>query len=131
MYQIQIEGDFSSAHQLREYQGKCENLHGHNWLVKISLTGTKLDKAGMLVDFGIARTYLKEILSILDHTFLNNTPPFDVINPSAENICFYLFQEMKAKLNPHYSHVNVSRVDVWESFKSCASYWENEGDQNV
>lgn len=131
MYQIQIEGDFSSAHQLREYQGKCENLHGHNWLVKVSLCGAQLDKAGMLVDFGVARAYLKEILSYLDHQFLNSTPPFDVINPSAENICCYLFQEMKAKLSPEYSHVKVSRVDVWESFKSCASYWEDERDQHV
>lgn len=122
MYIVSVEDNFSSAHQLREYQGKCENLHGHNWKVKVSLSGNELDKAGMLIDFGIMKKELKQIMDYLDHKFLNDTEPFDKLNPSAENIAHFIFEKMSSAISCDYPKIKVHRVDVWESFKSCASY---------
>jgi 6-pyruvoyltetrahydropterin/6-carboxytetrahydropterin synthase len=125
MYLISIEDDFSSAHQLREFQGKCENLHGHNWLVRVELRGEILDKAGMLIDFGVAKQYLKEILEELDHKYLNDVSPFDRLNPSAENISRYIYEKMQNALKDKYKEVKVNRVDVWESHRSRATYFES------
>ena len=125
MYIVTVEDHFSSAHQLREYQGKCERLHGHNWMVKVSISGNQLDQSGMLIDFGIIKKELKEVLNALDHRFLNEVEPFDKINPSAENIAFYIFNKMKEKILKDFPKVKIYRVDVWESHKSYASYLDD------
>ena len=101
MYYATIDDKISSAHQLREYQGKCERLHGHNWTIRVTVSGNELDKCGMLIDFGILKQRLKNILEILDHRFINEVPPFDKINPSAENIAEYIFVSMKDKLTDY------------------------------
>ena len=121
MYYLQIEDDFASAHQLREYQGKCENLHGHNWRVRARIKGERLDATGMLVDFGIFKKLLKALMDALDHKFLNETPPFDRINPTSENLARYLFEELGRKLP---DGVLVHEITVWESEKCAATYRE-------
>lgn len=119
MYYLQVEDDFASAHQLREYQGKCENLHGHNWRVMVRVKGEKLDGTGMLMDFGILKKLLTQILDMLDHKFLNETPPFDKVNPTSENIALYLYDELSGHLP---EGVSVHDVTVWESEKCAAIY---------
>lgn len=122
MYELRVEGEFSSSHQLREYEGKCENLHGHNWRVEMFVQGETLNRIGLLVDFKILRTVLKDILETLDHQFINDIAPFNEINPSAENIAKYLYDEAKEKLADY--PVKVSRINVYETNKSLASYFE-------
>lgn len=121
MYYASVEDRFSSAHQLREYEGKCERLHGHNWVVRVTVSGKELDKSGMLVDFGIMKKHLKDILEVLDHRFINEVPPFDKLNPSAENLAEHIFITFSGKMS-EYKKVKVERVDVWESEKSFASF---------
>lgn len=121
MYYLQVEDDFASAHQLREYKGKCENLHGHNWRVMVRVKGERLDHTGMLVDFGILKLLVKDTLDRLDHKFLNETPPFDRINPTSENLARHLFEEMGRVLP---DGVLVHDITVWESEKCAAIYSE-------
>ena len=121
MYYLQVEDDFASAHQLREYQGKCENLHGHNWRVLVRVKGERLDSCGMLIDFGILKKLVKTCLDRLDHRFLNETPPFDAINPTSENLAKYLFGELGRELP---GGVAVHEITVWESEKCAATYNE-------
>ncbi|MCC8190606.1 MAG: 6-carboxytetrahydropterin synthase QueD [Planctomycetes bacterium] len=119
MIYLQVESDFASAHQLREYRGKCENLHGHNWRVKVVVKGSRLDPCGMLLDFGDLKRLVNACLERLDHRFLNETPPFDTVNPTSENIARYLFTEI-GKVLP--DGVAVHAVTVWESEKCAATY---------
>ncbi len=121
MYYLQVEDHFASAHQLREYRGKCENLHGHNWRVRVRVKGEQLDACGMLIDFGVLKKLVKAAMDRLDHKFLNETPPFDVINPTSENLSKHLFHELGAELP---KGVLMHEVIVWESEKSAASYRE-------
>ena len=116
-YKLSVFGNFSSAHFLREYKGKCENLHGHNWKVRACLSGCKLDSVGMLVDFTDIKKHLAVIMSELDHKLLNETPPFDKINPTAENIAAFIFEQMR-KLET--DDIKIHEVEVWESETSSA-----------
>ncbi len=122
MYEIFRETDFSSAHRLRGYEGKCESLHGHNWRVRAFVRADILDHLGMVIDFKEIGKALKTVAERLDHTDLNTIPPFDTINPSAENISRYFFDELGKLLDDE--RVRVTRVMVWESDKSCAIYSE-------
>ena len=122
MYYLQVEDDFASAHQLREYKGKCENLHGHNWRVMVRVKGERLDATGMLLDFGVLKRLVKETLDELDHKFLNETPPFDSINPTSENLAHHLFRVIGKRLP---AGVNVHDITVWESEKCAAIYSEH------
>jgi 6-pyruvoyltetrahydropterin/6-carboxytetrahydropterin synthase len=119
MFYLQVDGDFASAHQLREYRGKCENLHGHNWIVRVRIRGERLDALGMLMDFGDLRKLLHGALEELDHKFLNETPPFDRINPTSENLASHLCECLDARLP---DGVRVDEVTVWESEKCAATY---------
>ncbi len=119
MYYLRVEDDFSSAHQLRGYKGKCENLHGHNWRVLAVLCGEKLDSLGMLMDFGDVKKLLKTLMDRLDHKFLNETAPFDAVNPTSENLARHLFEELDAVLP---AGVRAHEVTVWESEKCAATY---------
>lgn len=120
MYSIMVEGNFSAAHNLRGYKGKCEKLHGHNWKVQIVFSGEKLNKQGMLVDFQETSGKLKQILKNLDHTYLNKLPAFRKINPTSENIAHYIFTHLKSILSD--KNLQLKRVAVWETENSSASY---------
>jgi 6-pyruvoyltetrahydropterin/6-carboxytetrahydropterin synthase len=124
MYEISVRDHFSAAHSLADIGGKCEKLHGHNFKVELFLRSDKLQGDGAVMDFRELKSMLKEILEGLDHTNLNDVPPFDKINPSSENIGEYILKRVKAKLEK----LNISgklRVDVWESDTSRASYFED------
>lgn len=116
-YKVSVYSKFSSAHALRGYKGKCENLHGHNWKVRVCLCGTKLNEIGMLVDFTDMKAHLGTVMAKLDHKYLNETAPFDKINPTAENIAAFIFGEMKIF---ETDDIKVHEVEVWESDTSQA-----------
>ncbi len=123
MYKLMIETSFASAHQLRGYKGKCENLHGHNWKVQAYVTAEKLNDIGIAIDFHDLKKITNEIVLQLDHKFLNNIPPFTEKNPSSENIAKWIFDSLKEKL-AGYKNVEVSAVTVWESETASATYYE-------
>ncbi len=120
MYELTVELTFSSAHSLRGYEGACENLHGHNWKVEVTVESAGLDNLGMVMDFKRIKNEAKKVIDALDHRFLNEVPPFDTINPTAENIAASIYAGVGAALNG--GGVRVSRVKVWESDTSAASY---------
>jgi len=122
MYEIRIKDSFSGAHRLRNYHGKCEALHGHNWKVEVLVGADSLDEGGMVLDFKILKESTHKILEILDHSYLNELPDFLEINPSSENISRYVFDRLKPVIEGH--GVVLKRVTVWESETTCASYYE-------
>ncbi|MCX8030741.1 MAG: 6-carboxytetrahydropterin synthase QueD [Thermodesulfovibrionales bacterium] len=124
MYKLTIESNFSSAHQLRGYKGKCENLHGHNWKVQVCVTSDKLNDVDLVVDFHELKSMTHQILSQLDHKVLNNVYPFTEINPSSENIAKWIFESLKEKLS-EYDFLKLSSVSVWESDTASATYYED------
>ena len=120
MYEIYKETTFSGAHRLRGYKGRCEALHGHNWRVRVSVAADALDDLGMVIDFTVLKAALEEIASKLDHVYINEVPPFDTVNPSAENLAKWFFDELYPRVNG--GRARVTRVMVWESDASCAIY---------
>jgi len=120
MYQISVEQHFDAAHFLRGYRGKCEALHGHRYRVVAQIKASKLDDIGLAYDFTELKQHLGDIVSRFDHTCLNDVPPFDKINPSAENIASTIYNELKPKLAQ--APVSVSCVEVWESPQSGVAY---------
>jgi 6-pyruvoyltetrahydropterin/6-carboxytetrahydropterin synthase len=122
MFELRIITRFAAAHQLREYHGGCEKLHGHNWKVEVYVTGSKLGKDGMLVDFRVIKAAAKRIMDELDHEFLNDLDAFRTLNPSSENIARHIFMSLSDGLNG--DDVKVSRVTAWESDDACATYME-------
>ncbi|NQT22252.1 MAG: 6-carboxytetrahydropterin synthase QueD [Candidatus Omnitrophica bacterium] len=118
MFTIKIRNEFSSAHNLRGYKGKCENLHGHNWKVEAEISKENLDKCGMVRDFRDIKKYLSEILERLDHKHINNLAYFKKHNPTSENIAKYIYDSLKK----HFE--GLVQVTVWESDNSSASYRE-------
>jgi len=121
MYEVKIITQFAAAHRLEHFYGKCEALHGHNWKVEVFLTGAQLDGAGLLMDFGAVKARARELLEELDHKYLNEVPAFREQNPSSENLARWLFERLSGALNQ--GGVKVSRVSVWESDTSCATYF--------
>ena len=117
MYRVKIIKDFSSAHNLREYQGNCENLHGHNWKVEAYLKSPKLNKLGMVEDFREFKKHLKVLMDELDHKYINELEYFQTVNPTSENIAKYIFD----KLAVIYGD-KMDRVVVWENDDSSAEY---------
>jgi len=126
MYEVMVEGSFSAAHNLRGYKKKCEELHGHNWKVRVGIQGEKLDGIGMLIDFREVKDYLERILEKLDHKYLNEISHFKVTNPTSENIARFIYNELKGRLKG--SHYRVSKVTVWESDTTSATYFQEEKD---
>ena len=122
MFDLTIESQFSSAHQLRGYKGKCEALHGHNWRVQITVSSDKLDDIGMVIDFHELKAIAGEVISSLDHSFLNEVFPFTEINPSSEHMAKWIFESVKKKLKK--KNCNMSSVTVWENESSSATYYE-------
>ena len=122
MYELAVETNFSAAHQLRGYGGKCERLHGHNWRVNVYVTAEKLNEIGLAIDFNELKKIADEILTPLDHSCLNEVFPFTEINPSSENIAKWIYDNLKKKLSG--KNVQVSIVTVWESENASATYLE-------
>ena len=120
MYELSIRQDFDAAHYLRGYAGKCENLHGHRFEVVVTIKAEKLDERGISLDFTYLKKVVNEIMQRLDHTNLNEVPPFDTINPSSENIARTIYQEILTKLTD--ARVNLSSVTVYESPDSWVIY---------
>jgi len=123
MYELKIITQFAAAHRLENFYGKCEALHGHNWKVEVLVRGDRLDKAGLLMDFGQVKARTHELLEEVDHKYLNELPAFRDQNPSSENLARYLYERLGAVLNRE--GVEVQRVSVWESDTSCASYYRD------
>jgi 6-pyruvoyltetrahydropterin/6-carboxytetrahydropterin synthase len=123
MYKLMIETSFASAHQLRGYKGKCENLHGHNWKVQAYVTADKLNEVDIAIDFHDLKKITNEIVDQLDHKFLNDVFPFTEKNPSSENIARWIFDSLKKGL-ASYENIRVSAVTVWESETASAIYYE-------
>ena len=118
MFEIKVKSDFSAAHNLRNYEGKCEKLHGHNWIVEAAFRYKKLGQNGLAVDFRIAKSVLKDAIEELDHSYLNELGYFKKTNPTSENIARFIFENVKEKMKDLYS------VAVWENERSCAVYYE-------
>jgi len=120
MYEIEITTNFSAAHRLRDYNGKCERLHGHNYKVIVSARANSLGPGGMVIDFGVLKTAANKVVERLDHTYLNDVEPFDRLEPSAENIAAHLFQEVSKQLNEKANM--LYSVSIWESDTSRATF---------
>ena len=122
MFEVAVEQSFASAHALRNYKGSCENVHGHNFRVQVTIVGDRLDEAGMLVDFLDVKSLMQQVISRLDHRHLNEVAPFDVVNPSAENIAEHFYTEMTGGLAATPVPVEIREVKVWETDIQSASY---------
>jgi 6-pyruvoyltetrahydropterin/6-carboxytetrahydropterin synthase len=120
MYRLMIKTSFAAAHNLINYQGDCENLHGHNWRVEVFVAAKELDKAGLGIDFKILKKQTNSLLDELDHKYLNDLTPFIKDSPSSENISRYLFGRLSETLNNE--NITVEKINVWESENACASY---------
>ena len=121
MFELKIITQFAAAHRLRNFQGKCEQLHGHNWKVEVYLRSAQLDSTGLVRDFGEIKTITHEVLNGLDHQYLNELAPFETDNPSSEHIARHLFHELSHRLNN--DQAKVIKVSVWESDSACATYF--------
>ena len=121
MFELKVVTHFAAAHQLKMVAKKCENLHGHNWKIEICVAGETLNNAGVLVDFGELKQHVSEIITRLDHKFLNELDYFNDDNPpSSENIARYIANSLQTLLNK--PNIKVARVTAWESEDSCAAY---------
>lgn len=120
LYEIKIISDFAAAHNLRNFRGKCENLHGHNWKVEVVVRGRRLDESGVVVDFGELKRATREILAEVDHQYLNDIPFFRDRNPSSENIARFLFDRLAERLNVEDRW--IYSVSAWESSDACATF---------
>ncbi|OGW75254.1 MAG: 6-carboxytetrahydropterin synthase QueD [Omnitrophica bacterium RBG_13_46_9] len=118
MYEIKVTDEFSGAHNLRHYKGKCEELHGHNWNIEVSVYSKSLGAQGMVMDFKELKDELRDILSKLDHKYLNNLRYFRKNNPTSENIAHFIHSELSKVINKKI------KVSVWETGTSCASYYK-------
>lgn len=120
MYELKIITRFAAAHQLTMVGAKCENMHGHNWRIEVHVTGEKLDKGGVLMDFGRIKVHVADIMKQLDHRYLNELAPFSDNQPSSENIAYYVATELQKRIDR--PGIRVSRVAAWESDDACATY---------
>ncbi len=121
MFEVTIEETFAAGHALRNYKGKCENVHGHNYRCQVTVEGAAVDDNGLLVDFVELKKVVHSVLDRLDHQWLNEFPPFDKINPSAENIAKYIFDEVGGGLGVRES-ARLSQVRLWETDTAFAVY---------
>jgi len=137
MFQVTVEEEFAAGHALRGYRGKCENPHGHNYKVQVTLEGESLNSIGLLYDFVDLKEAIHSTIRKLDHQFLNDVPPFDDLNPSAENLAKYFYEEVVGLLGEHATpdgenaeeqakpsaSCQVSKVTVWETGTTTATYF--------
>jgi len=121
-YTLKVLTDFASAHTLRDYPGACSRMHGHNWKVELEVEAFKLNDIGIAIDFKQMKKIANEVCDRLDHHYLNEIEPFTEINPTAENIAAYLYDEISKQLNNET--VKVSAVTLWETDRACVRYSE-------
>lgn len=125
MYEVTVDASFSSGHFLRNYRGKCENPHGHNYKVRVTLHGKDLDQAGLLLDFKELKSVMRPVIDYLDHQMINDLEPFTVINPSAENLAKYFYDETNKQLSDMTAgRVTVKDVLLYETDVTTARYYE-------
>jgi len=120
MYEVTIIKSFSAAHLLAQIGGKCEELHGHNFRVEVTVAAPDLNESGLLIDFRVVKKWLSVILDQMDHKHLNELPCFAGVNPSAENIAKYIYTSMEPKATE--SQVRIARIKVWESENAAVAY---------
>jgi 6-pyruvoyltetrahydropterin/6-carboxytetrahydropterin synthase len=123
MFQVSVDEGFSAGHALRGYKGKCENVHGHNYKVRVTVEGAELDSIGLLSDFTHIKKVLRGIIAGVDHKFLNDQAPFDVTNPSAENLAKYFYEETARGLDTLPVAAKIKSITIWETDTSSATYW--------
>ncbi|MDD4601188.1 hypothetical protein SDC9_06113 [bioreactor metagenome] len=124
MFELTIIVDFEAAHFIQDYPGKCSRLHGHNWKVEVAVSGSKLNELGMLIDFHDLKAEVKQVIETLDHRYLNEIEPFNVCNPTAENIAKYIYEQLVNRPAFVDVAVRVLSVKVWESAHSAVTYSE-------
>jgi|SRR4051794_21100246 6-pyruvoyltetrahydropterin/6-carboxytetrahydropterin synthase len=125
MYEVTVEDSFAAGHYLRNYKGKCEKPHGHNYKVRVTLQGAELDQTGLLLDFKDIKEVMKKVIDPLDHEMLNEVSPFTEVNPSAENLAKYLYDQTNGRLRSLTTgRVSVKDVTVWETDTTTARYSE-------
>lgn len=122
MFKLTIRTGFAAAHNLVNYEGNCENLHGHNWKVEVAVISNELDEAGLAIDFKVLKREAGMIIQGLDHTYLNEHPAFSTISPSSEHIARFLYRQLSSQLN--HEALKVDSVTVWESDNASACYYE-------
>jgi len=121
MFEITVYSHFSGAHRLRHLHSRCENLHGHNWKIEASVVSNRLNREGIVIDFGVLKEKIETILKTLDHTYLNDLPYFSKREPSSENIAKYIFDRLKKELTRYPAR--LKRVTAWESDTASATYF--------
>ena len=121
MFEVTVQQTFAAGHALRNYHGKCENVHGHNYRVEVMIQGEQLDSTGLLVDFVEVKRAMRDVIEYLDHRFINDLPPFTDVNPSAENIAKFFYDRMREGLQADVP-VRIAEVKVWETDTSSAVY---------
>ncbi|ADV84327.1 6-carboxytetrahydropterin synthase QueD [Terriglobus saanensis] len=125
MFEVTVEATFSSGHYLRNYRGKCENPHGHNYKVLVTLVGKELDASGLLLDFKLLKQVMRPVVDYLDHQMINDLEPFTTVNPSAENLAKYFFDETSKQLfEMSEGRVSVKQSTIYETDTSMATYYE-------
>jgi len=122
MFEVSVDETFAAGHALRGYKGKCENVHGHNYKVRVTLTGPELDSVGLLYDFVHLKKVIRDVIESLDHRFLNDFAPFDTINPSAENIARYIYEQIFKQISKPANGASISSITVWETDVTSATY---------
>ena len=121
MYTIFVETHFAASHQLHGYQGACKALHGHTWRVRVEVKSDQINEIGISVDFKELKSLIRSVIDRLDHHHVNEIPPFDTVNPTAENLSRYIYEEVQKELP---AHVSASKVTVWESANYAVSYFK-------
>ena len=125
MYEITVEAGFSSGHYLRNYHGRCENPHGHNFKVRVTLVGAALDQTGLLLDFKQLKQVMRPVIDRIDHQMLNDLEPFTTVNPSAENLAHYFYQQTNQQLaDMTAGRVRVKDCTIWETDTASATFYE-------
>lgn len=124
MYKITASVHFDAAHYLKDYPGKCAEIHGHRWVVGIQISGEELNEIGILIDFNDIKQYLREVTEKLDHRLINEVQPFDRINPTAENMARYIYESVKEKLSKDFPGLKIDFVEVCETPQAKAVYQE-------
>ena len=128
MFELKITNNFAAAHNLREFYGKCENLHGHNWFVEVKVRARELASNGLAMDFGVIKKHLKDVLELIDHKYLNELPYFKETNPSSENIAHFIFTHMVSKIKEDSGgRAFLYSVSAWESDNASATFIGEEG----
>lgn len=121
MYTLSVEKTISTAHQLRNYEGPCARIHGHNWKIRLEVQSATVDEVGIAIDFAVLDEKLWQVIGPFDHQMINSVPPFDNINPTAENLVKYIYDQLRNKLT---EKVSLKKVSIWETDEYTVSYEE-------